>query len=501
MLPTLKPFTEWGINLNIKELKTKLWFNIFIRLAAIFTVFVLVLCLSNVTFLVHFFSLKEKNALKEQTLAVSRLDFKNTEAVIEKLGEINSKHSFDVELYNAKGRILYTTHGRQMMDYFSLKSDNFIMTHEEMTPTKTEQLSGGVTFKAAVRKFDQSEYLLCQKKLADNLFVEVRVQKQLISNSAAVANELIIIISVICFVLSILWVLWFAKKFSRPITEMNEITKDMAKLNFDRKLIIDRDDEMGQLANSVNELSNTLSTALNDLNETNAKLRSEIELERQLDIMRKGFVANVSHELKTPISIISGYAEGLKLNVNDNAREEYCNTIIEESHRMNRLVLSILELSRYESGQIPLNIAKFDISVLCKDYLNRIFTGLDIETENKVPENTVIKADPLQIEQVLKAYLENAASHTPDGGKVYTECEDFGDRVRISVFNTGSHIDEALMPQIWQSFFRGDASHKRESSRFGLGLSIVSAIMKQHSQKCGVYNTDFGVCFWFEAEK
>ncbi|MEE1239970.1 MAG: histidine kinase dimerization/phospho-acceptor domain-containing protein [Acutalibacteraceae bacterium] len=487
--------------MKLKELKNRLWFNIFIRIAAIFAVFVLVLCLSNVTLLVRFFSVKEKRALKEQLSIVSELNFNDSATVVKILSGINEKYNFDVEIYNESGRILYTTHGSQMMDYFSLKNDKFVMTHEELNTIKSERLSGDIIFETAVRKFDQNEYLLCRKQISEGLFAEVRVQKQLISNSAAIANELIIIISVICFILSVIWVLNFARKFSKPIAEMNTITKDMAQLDFSRKLNVNRNDEIGELAASVNELSASLNTALSDLKETNAKLRSDIELERQLDVMRRGFVANVSHELKTPISIISGYAEGLKLNVSPESKEEYCNTIIDESQRMNKLVLSILELSRYESGQIPLNKESFDISPLCSESLDRIFAGKDIETENKVSENTLITADPLQIEQVLKAYLENAAAHTPEGGKVWTESSVSGNTVRISVFNTGSHIDEEVMPQIWQSFFRGDTSHKRDSTRFGLGLSIVTAIMKLHDRKCGVYNTDFGVCFWFEAEK
>lgn len=487
--------------MKLKELKNRLWFNIFIRIAAIFAVFVLVLCLSNVTLLVRFFSVKEKRALKEQLSIVSELNFNDSATVVKILSGINEKYNFDVEIYNESGRILYTTHGSQMMDYFSLKNDKFVMTHEELNTIKSERLSGDIIFETAVRKFDQNEYLLCRKQISEGLFAEVRVQKQLISNSAAIANELIIIISVICFILSVIWVLNFARKFSKPIAEMNTITKDMAQLDFSRKLNVNRNDEIGELAASVNELSASLNTALSDLKETNAKLRSDIELERQLDVMRRGFVANVSHELKTPISIISGYAEGLKLNVSPESKEEYCNTIIDESQRMNKLVLSILELSRYESGQIPLNKESFDISPLCSESLDRIFAGKDIETENKVSENTLITADPLQIEQVLKAYLENATAHTPEGGKVWTESSVSGNTVRISVFNTGSHIDEEVMPQIWQSFFRGDTSHKRDSTRFGLGLSIVTAIMKLHDRKCGVYNTDFGVCFWFEAEK
>ena len=168
---------------------------------------------------------------------------------------------------------------------------------------------------------------------------------------------------------------------------------------------------------------------------------------------------------------------------------------------MNRLVLSILELSRYESGQIPINQKDFDISVMIMDMTERIFKGKNINTENNIPTGTVVFADELQIEQVLKSLLENAAAHTPKGGEVKTDVAPSGDKLRISVTNTGSHIDEEIMPQIWQSFFRGDKSHKRESSRFGLGLSIVTAIMKMHGNSCGVYNTDDGACFWFEVDK
>lgn len=167
---------------------------------------------------------------------------------------------------------------------------------------------------------------------------------------------------------------------------------------------------------------------------------------------------------------------------------------------MNKLVLSILELSRYESGQIPLNRQNFDISVMSKEMLDRIFAGKNVVYGCDIPENTTVFADELQIEQVLKSLLENAAAHTPEGGEVKISSETKDGIYRISVNNTGSHIDEELMPQIWQSFFRGDKSHKRESSRFGLGLSIVTAIMKLHGNSCGVNNTENGVCFWFEVD-
>ena len=463
--------------------------------------FVLVLCVSNVALLVQFFSHKEKIALKEQILRVTELDFDDSSAVIETISQINEKYNFDIELYNAAGMIVYTTYGNQMMDFFHLNNDKFAMSHEEMMPIKSEALNGGIIFQVAVRRMDNAEYLLCKKQINDNLFVEIRVQKQLIANSAAIANEFITIISVVCFGISIIWVLMFARKFSKPITEMSRITHGMSELNFEKRLDIERNDEIGELAESINHLSDSLSTALEDLKATNRKLKSDIELERQLDVMRRGFVANVSHELKTPISIISGYAEGLKLNINAEAKEAYCNTIIEESQRMNRLVLSILELSRYESGQIPINRQSFDISIMAREMGERILRGKNISFCSNVPENTLVFADELQIEQVLKSLLENAAAHTPRDGRIEINSEFSEGIYKIKVSNTGSQIPEELMPQIWQSFFRGDKSHKRESSRFGLGLSIVTAIMKLHGNNCGVQNTADGVEFWFEVDR
>ena len=486
--------------MNFKALKKQLWFNIFVRVAVIFIVFVLVLTLSNISLLVNFFVAKEKNALQNQIKVVNNLDLDNEAEILSTLSQISEEHNFDVEIYNRRGSILYTTHGGQMMDFFKQKNDRFNMAHEEMSVIKSEDLGSGITFKQVVRRFDNNEYLLCEAQIDDGIFAEVRVQKQLIVDSADIANEFIIIVSAVCFVLSIAWVLIFAKKFSEPISEMNRITKEMASLNFDERLNASGEDEIGQLSCSINELSNTLSSALEDLKAKNEKLQEDIEAERRLDSMRKAFIANVSHELKTPIAIINGYAEGLKLDINPESREEYCNTIIDEGNRMNSLVLSILELSKYESGQMPLNLTEVDMGTLANELIVRIFKNSKILTKCEIPKNTIALADSLQIEQVLKSLLENALAHTPEDGSVRVTAGG-EDVIRISVFNTGSHIETDDMPQIWQSFYRGDSSHKRDKSRFGLGLSIVSAIIKMHNTRCGVYNTEDGVCFWFELNR
>lgn len=492
---------EWGINLNSKRLKGRLWFNIFIRVAAIFTVFVAIIMLCNSFLLSEFFCLRQKNALATQIAGLEDVDVSDREEVSELLVDIADNYNFDIEIYDRLGNIRYTTQRSHMMAPVDSTRPNFRPIHEELEFNKKEKLSGGIIYGEAVRRFDNEEYLLCQMELDEGYFAEVRIQKQLILSSAATANEFITFIAGVCLIASLAWVIIFARRFSKPLSEMNDITRDMAALKFDRTITVNRTDEIGQLANSVNEMSASLSSTLEDLKRTNAKLRDEIALERELDKMRKSFVANVSHELKTPIAIISGYAEGLKLNVNAQNRDEYCDTIIDESRRMNELVLSILELSKYESGQVPANKTSFDIHELTSVLLNRIFSDTDINKTNTIPPQTIVFADKTQIEQALKSYLENAKSHTNRDGFVNVFCEEYNNKFRICVHNSGSHIEKEKMPYIWQSFYRGDDSHKRDKSRFGLGLSIVSAVMKTHQNNFGVYNTDSGVCFWLELDK
>ncbi len=466
----------------------------------------MILTVANECLLVPFFTYKQRKLLIREMDTVTLLSIQMNDpweiglppAAREKLAAISDRNHFEVEIYLDNGQILYTSSGSQMMDYAGM-SGQFQMQHDAFRVKKREVLSDGTVIETARRRFgNREEYLLCRRQLNQNMFAEIRVEQQLIVSSAKTANELIFYIGLGCFLLSLVWVFVFARRFSRPIAEMNRITKNLSALDFTQKVTVRGSDEIAQLGGSVNEMSDSLAAALSELRQANAKLKDEIELERQLDRMRRDFVANVSHELKTPISIISGYAEGLKLNINEDAREEYCNTILDESRRMNGLVLKILELSRYESGRIEVHAERFDLSALAKQMTQRILKDCGVETAVTVPAGITVEADPMLAEQVLQAYLENARSHTPNGGSVTVTAAEIDGKIRLSVINTGDPIPAEQMPQIWQSFYRGDDSHKRDQSRFGLGLSIVSAIARLHRTACGVMNTENGVCFWFE---
>lgn len=490
------------IKAKMTQLKNKFWFRLFIKVGIIFVAFVLLLTLCNTIFLEGYYEYTRKKELQSVSTNIKKADLTLAEEMVDIISDIEEGHGFEVEIYSSDGRTMYSSSGGQMMDYFFGKKENFFMSHRRLTPIKSEVLSDGSVLERAVDKPTGNEYLVYRFSLENSATGEVRAQIAQIKNSARTANRFITIIAVFFLILSLFWVFWFSRKISKPISEMNHITRKMASLDFNEKLFTNSDDEIGQLANSINHLSSRLDHTLKELNETNAQLKDEIELEHQLDVMRRGFVADVSHELKTPIAIIQGYAEGLKLDINSNSREKYLDTIIDESHRMNRLVLSILNLSKYESGQVPLSLSEFSLSQLIKVRSERIFDSKkQIYLVFDFDEDITVYSDSDKIDQILKSYLENAYCHANDGGEVKITVTPKENKYLVSVFNSGSHVDEEIMPRIWQSFFRGDSSHNRESGRFGLGLSIVSAIQKMLDEDCGVYNTDDGVCFWFTVKR
>ncbi len=485
--------------MKCKVLTSKLWVKLFINIAAIFAVFVIIIALANSALLTGYFTLKEERILVDKSALLTKVNLSDSDEVTDKINEITDKYNFDVEIYQTNGQILYTTIGSQMMDFIHSGFDRpgFAMNHEDMETLKRSVKADGAIVEQAISRLSGKKYLLCKRE-SGGVITELRIQTDILENSAEVASEFISLIALICLLASLVWIFIFSRKFSKPIAEMSRITENMSELDFTNKVNLDSNDEIGQLANSINNLSDKLDISLEELRRTNAQLMDEIELEHRLDVMRKAFVANVSHELKTPLSIISGYAEGLKLNVNSASKDSYCDTIIDEAERMNRLVLSILDLSKYESGQIPFTNEVFNISQIIEDMSEKIFKSRpDITVLNQIPTEVTVCSDIIQTEQILKSYFENALSHTDENGRVTLVFEKTDGFIKIKVFNTGEKIPAEIMPNIWESFWRADKAHSRSEGRFGLGLSIVSAIIKNQGCSCGVYNTDDGVCFWF----
>ena len=221
-----------------------------------------------------------------------------------------------------------------------------------------------------------------------------------------------------------------------------------------------------------------------------------------LDDSRQEFVSNVSHELKTPIALIQGYAEGLTAGVADDPedRKFYCDTIADEADHMNKLVMQLLSLSRLELGAEQTFDEDIDLHALCAEAVRKTAVlcenrGLTVEYDNT---HITVRTDGDLLDQVLMNYLSNAIRYTPEGKHIEISAARTGNSVRLSVFNEGEGLPEEELPKIWEKFYRTDRARTREAGGTGIGLSLVRAIADTLHGACGAENVEGGICFWFE---
>jgi two-component system sensor histidine kinase VanS len=295
----------------------------------------------------------------------------------------------------------------------------------------------------------------------------------------------------------------YTKKFTQPILELNQIAQNMARLDFTRTYPVKTMDELGQLGQSINSLSEQLGKSIHELQQANQKLEADNQYQKKLVEIRKEFISNVSHELKTPIALIQGYAEGLKLNVIDNEEDKifYSNVIMDEAAKMNKMVRELLDLSEIDSGCLRLEREVFDLVPLVERVCEKchlIFKDKEIKPEIAKAPNALVNADIYRIEQVLVNYFNNAVGHVNDEKIIRISIRVEEGRVRTAVFNSGNPVPEEALEKIWHSFYKVDKARTRAYGGSGLGLSIVRAIMELHQSDFGVANRPGGVEFWFE---
>ncbi|MDY6286747.1 MAG: HAMP domain-containing sensor histidine kinase, partial [Lachnospiraceae bacterium] len=264
-------------------------------------------------------------------------------------------------------------------------------------------------------------------------------------------------------------------------------------------------DEIGELGRNFNTMESKLEKAVGELKSANAKLEKDIAEKTQTDEMRKEFLANVSHELKTPIALIQGYAEGLKDNVNDDpdSRNFYCDVIIDESKKMNTMVRQLLTLNQLENGNETIQMNRFDLTELISGVIASLKVMIE-ESGAKVifrqEDRYFVWGDEFMIEEVVTNYLTNALHHCEGDHVVEITCRDENGIVTTTVFNSGNPIPADSIDHIWDKFYKVDRARSRAYGGSGIGLSIVRAIMDRHQQKCGVRNYENGVAFWFTLE-
>ena len=323
-----------------------------------------------------------------------------------------------------------------------------------------------------------------------------------ITESASLANRFLIYLGCIGMVIGGLLVWMFSRSITRPIMELAGLSQEMANLNFDTKYTRGGMDEIGVLGNNFNKMSEKLERTVSELKQANNQLQKDIEQKEKIEDMRNEFLGNVSHELKTPIALIQGYAEGLKEGVtcDKESMEFYCDVIMDEAEKMNRMVKNLLTLNQLEFGLDEIEFERFDLT----EVIRGVLQSMDIlakQQEAKVifhqEEKVYVWADEFKTEQVIRNYVSNAFHHLDGDRVVEVKMAVDEERVKVTVFNTGTPIPEEDLPHIWDKFYKVDKAHTREYGGNGIGLSIVKAIMKSLHQQYGVNNYDNGVEFWF----
>ena len=350
--------------------------------------------------------------------------------------------------------------------------------------------------------WNQSEYIEMWGQLDDNVNFLIRSPVESIRESVALSNRFLIYVGMGTLIICIGLVWYFSRRITKPIKELAELSDHMANLDFEAKYTSGGNNEIGELGDNFNRMSKKLEKAISELKQANNSLQQDIEQKEKMEQMRTEFMGNVSHELKTPIALIQGYAEGLKEGVNDDpeSRDFYCDVIMDEAGKMNRMVKNLMTLNQLEFGNDKVEFERFNLTEL----IGGVLQSMDILSQQKDvklifrEENPVyVWGDEFKIEQVVRNYVSNAYNHVNEEKIIEVKILREDGLAKVTVFNTGKPIPEEDVPRIWDKFFKVDKAHTREYGGNGIGLSIVKAIMESMHQQYGVKNYDNGVEFWF----
>lgn len=409
---------------------------------------------------------------------------------------INQKTVYDMQvLFSSSGS---NSSSETDVENFSIYRD--YIQSEDRTEISSESEKYALQ-KIYVSRMD-SYYIYLIGTLDNGDYIMLRASVESIQESAQISNQFFIYVTICVSCVSFLAMLFISKRFTEKIVDLAKITQKMSHLDFAQKYPVETEDEIGILGNSINTLSETLEKTLGELKSANVQLKRELEQKVQIDEMRKEFLSNVSHELKTPIALIQGYAEGLQENINDDeeSREFYCEVIMDEASKMNVLVKKLLDLNQIEFGTETLTMEHFDIVSTIDNILSNaeiLFRQKEATLRFNAKNEIYVWGDVYLVEEAFTNYMSNALNHV-DGDKIIeVKVEKTGNVVRISVFNTGARIPKEDIEQIWVKFYKVDKARTREYGGSGVGLSIVKATMERLGQQYGVENRENGVEFWF----
>lgn len=489
----------------LKSVRVKL----FMTLSLVILLIILFLILVNNFVFGQFYLYSKTRALKSVYQVVNHFYNNEQSGDLEnQLEKMAINNNFDILIKNDQNVNVYTSN----KDFFSAFGQMNEMTNKFNSGTGTIiEKDKDFTIKKIMDNKNGITYILLSATLDNGYLLYIRIPITSIQESVKISNNFLYLMAGFAILIAAVIVSYVSRKFGDPISELNDIAKKMANLDFSHKYrITNADDEINNLGKSINAMSDKLEKTIKQLRNTNIELEKDIEEKSQIDEMRKSFISDVSHELKTPIALIQGYSEGLLENINSDeaSRNFYAEVILDETNKMDKLVKQLLELMKLEYGKREFKDTEFNIVELEKEVVRKSQVMLE-EKQIKVKFNTLeeinVFADDFYIEQVISNYLTNAIKHTKEvKQEKYIQIENEVNvekgKVRIKVFNTGENIKEENIERIWKRFYKLDESRNREEGGTGIGLSFVKAVMNNYGNVYGVINKENGVEFYLELD-
>ncbi len=495
-----------------KGIRMRISTRLFAWIMLIFTVFVAIVIIVDTTLMNYFFAFMTVFRMYDIDDTVNEMYAGPEEEYLETLNELELKFNISIEIFDENDWLIYSTDSPEAV--YGKQTDQSLLKvygKEDDSDAKFTMPSGRERI-WALKTYQRSEdaeaivFWVDTMELVNGYWLKTYTSLASIQDGSTVSLIVVVLTSIIMIFFALIFVRKITRRMTRPLNDIIDITHDISLQDFSKRCPPSNTIEIDTLSQSVNALSESLAGAIEELEEKNAQLQADYEKEKELEEVRTEFITGVSHELKTPIAIIRGYAEGLTYLVDSDpaAAKQYSETIVGETERMNDLVMRLLEILKYESGDYQANDEFFDVRELVQDWFSRntdVLAGKGIRYENEIPEGLIGRGDSMLISSVVNNLLSNGVSHI-DGEKILrAEATELDGRYRVYMFNTGKNIAEKDLDMIWNSFYRADKSMSRKEGRFGLGLTIVASIQKLHHMEYGVENMPDGVRFWFDVRK
>ena len=445
-------------------MKNKLGFKIWLYLIAFSIAILLLLWCFQILSLKDYYEFSTKKEISKTVEKVKKLY--NDPNYANYFDKLSYDNDMCIELYDGIVRV-YSS--------FSCTSTAIEFSREKKAFIKSDITSQGYEVSNGL----DDKVLLYGIELDDNKYAFIQASLIPVDSTVSILKKQLLFVSFFTCVLSVLVAYFISRKISKPIEDINDNAKKLSKGIYENSTV-----------QEINELNKTL-------NYTSSELAKTENLRRKL-------LANVSHDLKTPLTMIKAYAEMVRdLTYNNKEkRESNLNVIITESDRLNLLVNDILDLSKYQSGSIKLEYETFDLVPFIKDITKRydIYeekNGYDITCKCK--GHIYVNADKKRLEQVMYNLINNAVNYTGDDKKVYVFVRE--ENVRVEVKDTGKGIKEEDLPLIWDKYYKADKTYSRITVGTGIGLSIVKNILMLHKLNYGVESTvNEGTTFYFELQ-